>query len=215
MTKNKKAQDSLGACPECGADCVDSPSGVVCLNGHGGVDPVAPGGHPERCPGCGASFADALPNDDGLFECVLYECGTITRPGRMGHDSATRSRACELLEESVEVIHQLQVQVEASQAPRAVPHQSPENEGPVSAYIPARPRPVDLFKLRSKAQVWLEMAHQSLAVVLHQDFHPEPDRLRRVYGPDMKRAVQQLADLREEVLLFIELQTRPGAKDTK
>ena len=34
--------DILGACPECGADCVDSPSGVVCMNGHGGVEPVAP-----------------------------------------------------------------------------------------------------------------------------------------------------------------------------
>ena len=71
--------------------------------------------------------------------------------------------------------------------------------------FPQRPvGPVALPQLRSKAQVWLEMARQSLAVVLHQDAHPEPDRLRRVYGPDMKRAVQQLADLREEVLLFIE-----------
>lgn len=115
----------------------------------------------------------------------------------------------------MEVIHQLQAQVEAAKAPRVVLHQSAENEGPVSAYIPARPRPMDLSKLRAKAQVWLEMARQSLAVVLHQDTHPEPDRLRRVYGPDMKRAVQQLADLREEVLLFIDLQMRPGAKDTK
>lgn len=205
MNKNKKAQDSLGACPECGADCVDSPSGVVCANGHGGVEPVAPGGLPERCPGCGASFVEALPKDG-----ALYECGTIASPGRVA-----RSRACELLGESVEVIHQLQAQVEASWRPRVVFHQSAENEGPVSAYIPARPLPVDLSKLRSKAQVCLEMACQSLAVVLHQDTHPEPDRLRRVYGPDMKRAVQQLADLREEVLLFIELQTRPGAKDTK
>ena len=109
----------------------------------------------------------------------------------------------------MEVIHQLQAQVEAAKAPRAVLHQSAENEGPVSAYIPARPFPVDLFKLRSKAQVYLQMARQSLAVVLYQDAHPEPDRLRRVYGPDMKRAVQQLADLREEVLLFIELQKAP------
>lgn len=205
MTKSKKTQDSLGACPECGADCVDSPSGVVCLNGHGGVDPVAPGGHPERCPGCGASFVDTLPNDG-----ALYECGTITSPGRMEHDSAARSRACELLEESVEVIHQLQAQVEAAKAPRAVPHQSPENEGPVSAYIPQRPVvPAALPQLRSKAEVWLEMARQSLAVVLYQDAHPEPDRLRRVYGPDMKRAVQQLADLREEVLFFIDLVNAP------
>lgn len=179
MTKSKKTQDSLGACP-------------------------------ERCPGCGASFADVLPNDDGLYEYVLYECGTITRPGRMGHDSADRSRACELLEESVEVIHQLQAQVEASWRPRVVFHQSAENEGPVSAYIPQRPVvPATLPQLRSKAEVWLEMARQSLAVVLYQDDHPEPDRLRRVYGPDMKRAVQQLADLREEVLLFIELQNAP------
>ena len=69
---------------------------------------------PARCPGCGASFVDTLPNDG-----ALYECGTITSPGRMGHDSAARSHACELLEESVEVIHQLQAQVEASQAPPA------------------------------------------------------------------------------------------------
>jgi len=170
----------------------------------------------ERCPWCGAS----IETGEGSA-CLQFECGSlIGRPNPSPDNLApswvtTRSRACELLEESVEVIHQLQAQVETSQAPRAVPHQSPENEGPVSAYVPARPLPVDLSKLRSKAQVCLEMACQSLAVVLHQDTHPEPDRLRRVYGPDMKRAVQQLADLREEVLLFIELQTRPGAKDTK
>lgn len=164
----------------------------------------------ERCPWCGASI------ETGEGSAYLqFECGSIIgRPNPLPDNLApswvtTRSRACELLEESVEVIHQLQAQVEASQAPRAVPHQSAENEGPVSAYIPARPLPSDLFKLRSKAQVWLEMARQSLAVVLHQDAHPEPDRLRRVYGPDMKRAVQQLADLREEVLLFIELQNAP------
>ena len=159
----------------------------------------------ERCPWCGASI------ETGEGSAYLqFECGSIIgRPIPLPDNLApswvtTRSRACELLEESVEVIHQLQAQLEASQAPRLNLHQSAENEGPVSAYIPARPRPVDLFKLRSKAQVCLEMACQSLAVVLHQDAHPEPDRLRRVYGPDMKRAVQQLADLREEVLLFIE-----------
>ena len=172
---------------------------------------------PERCPWCGAS----IETGEGSA-CLQFECGSlIGRPNPSPDNLApswvtTRSRACELLEESVEVIHQLQAQVEASQAPRAVPHQSAENEGPVSVYIPQRPvGPVALPQLRAKAQVWLEMARQSLAVVLHQDTHPEPDRLRRVYGPDMKRAVQQLADLREEVLLFIELQTRPGAKDTK
>lgn len=166
---------------------------------------------PERCPWCGAS----LETGEGSA-CLQFECGShITCcpnpcPDNLAPDwVTTRSRACELLEESVEVIHQLQTQVEASQAPRVLFHQSAENEGPVSAYIPARPRPVDLPQLRAKAQVWLEMARQSLAVVLHQDAHPEPDRLRRVYGPDMKRAVQQLADLREEVLLFIELQNAP------
>ena len=164
----------------------------------------------ERCPWCGASI------ETGEGSAYLqFECGSIIgRPIPLPDNLApswvtTRSRACELLEESVEVIHQLQAQLEASQAPRLNLHQSAENEDPVSAYIPARPRPVDLFKLCSKAQVWLEMARQSLAVVLHQDAHPEPDRLRRVYGPDMKRAVQQLADLREEVLLFIELQNAP------
>ena len=160
----------------------------------------------ERCPWCGASI------ETGEGSAYLqFECGSIIgRPIPLPDNLApswvtTRSRACELLEESVEVIHQLQAQVETSQAPRVVFHQSAENEGPVSAYIPQRPvGPVALPQLRSKAQVCLEMACQSLAVVLHQDTHPEPDRLRRVYGPDMKRAVQQLADLREEVLLFIE-----------
>lgn len=165
----------------------------------------------ERCPWCGAS----IENGEGSA-CLQFECGSlIGRPNPSPDNLApswvtTRSHACELLEESVEVIHQLQAQVESSQAPRAVPHHSPENEGPVSAYIPQRPVvPAALPQLRAKAQVWLEMAHQTLAVVLHQDAHPEPDRLRRVYGPDMKRAVQQLANLREEVLLFLELQNAP------
>ena len=60
--------DILGACPECGADCVDSPSGVVCMNGHGGVDPVpgpslvpgeSPDGADTRCPKCGAGWVTA------------------------------------------------------------------------------------------------------------------------------------------------------------
>ena len=54
---------------------------------------------PERCPGCGASFVDMLPNDG-----ALYECGTITSPGRMGHDSAARSHACELQEHFQEIL---------------------------------------------------------------------------------------------------------------
>ena len=192
--------DILGACSECGADCVDSPSGVVCMNGHGGVEPVAPKGHPERCPGCGASFVEALPKDG-----ALYECGTIASPGRVA-----RSRACELLEESVEVIHQLQGELEALTTPPAVTHQSAENALPVRAYFPSRRIvPESLQKLRGKAQVFLGMASQAFSVVTHQDHHPEPDRLRLVYGPDMKRAVQQLADLREEVLLFIDLLQAP------
>lgn len=166
---------------------------------------------PERCPGCGAS----IETGEGSA-CLQFECGSLTYHPNPSPDNLTpswvtnRSRACELLEESVEVIHQLQAQVEAAKAPRAVPHQSPENGGPVSAYIPQRPVvPAALPQLRSKAEVWLEMARQSLAVVLYQDAHPEPDRLRRVYGPDMKRAVQQLADLREEVLFFIDLVNAP------
>jgi len=74
MIEDRSVQDSLGACPECGADCVDSPSGVVCLNGHGGAEPVAPKGHSERCPGCGASQADGVQD-------IEYECGSYPWPG--------------------------------------------------------------------------------------------------------------------------------------
>lgn len=147
------AQDILGACPVCGAPCYECPSGVVCTNGHGGVEPVAPGGLPERCPGCGAAFVDTLPMDG-----ALYECGTIASPGRVA-----RSRACELLEESVEVIHQLQGELEVLTTPPAVTHQSVENALPVRAYFPSCPPvPESLQKLRAKAEVYLEMATRRL-----------------------------------------------------
>jgi hypothetical protein len=29
-----------GRCPMCGADCYETPSGIACKNGHGGIDPV-------------------------------------------------------------------------------------------------------------------------------------------------------------------------------
>lgn len=214
MIEDRSVQEVLGDCPKCGADCIDSPSGVVCLNGHGGVDPVpgpslvpgeSPDGADTRCPKCGAAVFDGV---DGGYR--VYECGTL-RSWNVTHEkwSLFRHNACRLLEESVGVIHQLQAQVESLQQVQPSPEFSQFGDGPVSAYIPARPLPADLSQLRSRAEVWLEMARQSLAVVLYQDSHPEPDRLRRVYGPDMKRAVQQLADLREEVLLFIELQNAP------
>ena len=73
----------------------------------------------ERCPWCGASI------ETGEGSAYLqFECGSIIgRPIPLPDNLApswvtTRSRACELLEESVEVIHQLQAQVETSQAPR-------------------------------------------------------------------------------------------------
>jgi len=68
MIEDRSVQEVLGDCPECGADCIDSPSGVVCLNGHGGVDPVpgpslvpgeSPDGADTRCPKCGAGWVTA------------------------------------------------------------------------------------------------------------------------------------------------------------
>jgi hypothetical protein len=166
---------------------------------------------PERCPGCGASIQTVEGSS-----CLQFECGTLSYiPGKSPENPApswvhTRSRACELLEESVEVIHQLQGELEALTTPPAVTHQSAENALPVRAYFTSRRMvPESLQKLRGKAQVFLGMASQAFSVVTHQDHHPEPERLRLVYGPDMKRAVQQLADLREEVLLFIDLLQAP------
>jgi len=81
MIEDRSVQEVLGDCPECGADCIDSPSGVVCLNGHGGVDPVpgpslvpgeSPDGADTRCPKCGAGWVTAWATSQDALEGYGY-----------------------------------------------------------------------------------------------------------------------------------------------
>lgn len=163
---------------------------------------------PERCPLCGAAQSEPAGPIAQKYDCHTW---AILREATEDWE-VQQSSACLLIAESVEYIHSLEKELETAKSPPRHFHQSAENEGPVAAYIPVRPVVPDaLPKLRAKAQVYLGMMQQALAVVIHQDpaNSPEPDRLRRVYGPDMKRAVQQLADLREEVLFFIDLSNAP------
>lgn len=158
-----------------------------------------------RCPKCGAAHGDSTSDIAHKFDCGTW---AIYRPEDQAWEWQ-HSTACTLLVESVAYIHELEDELAAIKTPPKVIHQSPENAAPVRAYFPANPLPVNLPKLRSKAGVYMSMAAQALAVVTVQEHHPDPERLRLVFGPDMKRAVQQLADLREEVLLFLELLDAP------
>ena len=171
-----------------------------------GTSPAKDGPDFTRCPKCGAAHGDSTSEVAHKFDCGTW---AIYRPEGQAWEWQ-HSTACTLLVESVVYIHELEDELETMRKPPKVTHQSAENALPVKAYFPARPNPPEsLQKLRAKAEVFLGMASQAFSVVTHQDHHPDPDRLRRVYGPDMKRAVQQLADLREEVLLFIDLIQAP------
>lgn len=72
----------LGTCPVCGSACYNSPSGVVCLNGHGVVEPIPDNSAQlalSTCPFCGAMPIPGLSGVTGS-EVVQYRCGTVVAP---------------------------------------------------------------------------------------------------------------------------------------